>query len=83
MGVDELARSIARIERDRSSIDPPEESVRSILVALHHVHVPELSAAGLLAYDDATRTVTRTRIPDRFESIVERAVETGREVEAE
>lgn len=80
MGVDELARSIARIEDDGRSGGSRGESLRSVVCELHHVHLPKLSAAGLLAYDGATRTVARTSLPARFESIVERAVETQREV---
>lgn len=68
--VDELARSIARIEHERGPGEPPASSVASVAATLHHVHLPALADADLLAYDDGARTATRTDGGRRFESVV-------------
>lgn len=72
--VDELARAIARTEHDVVAGELPAATVRSVALALYHVHVPTLSAAGLLAYDDAARTVAPTDRGRRFEPVVSTAL---------
>lgn len=68
--VDELARSIARTEHERRPEEPPAASVASVATTLHHVHLPRLADAGLLAYDDVVEAVARTDGGRRSESVV-------------
>lgn len=75
--VDALARSIARGEPEADPAEPSLDSVRAARVSLHHVHLPALAAADLLAYDDAAGTVRRRTLPDPYERLVARAIEIG------
>lgn len=81
--VDELARSIAALERGEGSTESPSESVRSVAVSLHHVHLPKLSAARIVEYDADAGTVSRIPLPGAFESILATVVGNGRGVKPE
>ena len=81
--VTELARSIAERERDREHAEPQAESVRSIAVALHHVHLPKLAAAGLIEYDCEEGVVASNPLPGRLDAILETATRATPEVKAE
>jgi len=50
-----LAEAVARRE---ASGTPTGDHVESVLVSLHHAHLPKLRAAGLVETDQATETVT-------------------------
>lgn len=52
---DELAREVAAREADG---EPSTEAVADLRVALHHLHLPKLEAAGLIEYDADDGTAT-------------------------
>lgn len=81
--VESLAAVVAAIEGERSGTDGSRESTREVRTSLHHVHVPKLSAAGLLDVDEDARTVTRTDLPARIERLVSAAVGPAHGVVAE
>lgn len=51
------AHTLARRVSERERGDVSEEAVERAHVSLHHVHLPRLSAVGLLDYDPDRRTV--------------------------
>ena len=52
MTVDELADAIAEGDPGRPRVDGPDGSRSEIRIALHHLDLPSLDEAGLVAYDD-------------------------------
>lgn len=53
-----LAERLVECEQPR--LDSAPETARTLAVSLHHVDLPKLASAGLLAYDPEERTVTAT-----------------------
>ena len=49
VGVEELARGVAAREDGIESVD--DETVSSVVLSLHHQHLPVMSEAGVLEYD--------------------------------
>lgn len=66
MTVDELVRRVASVEtgEDAATLDDDLESLR---IRLFHVHLPELSAAGVVEYDSHERTIAAT---DRLDPLL-------------
>lgn len=52
MTVDELADAVAEGDRDGPRGDGSGGTRSEIRIALHHVHLPSLDQAGLIAYDE-------------------------------
>jgi hypothetical protein len=66
------------VSRGRTWAGSPE--VRDIVVSLHHVHLPKLDDAGLIAYDPRSRTVSnvdREAIAAVFEAADRETVDRG------
>lgn len=77
VGRDRLVDLIAERERP----DPgPEPHRRRIDVALHHVHLPQLADAGLIAYDPVAETV-RYSGSDVVETLLEAMADADRVAE--
>ena len=52
LDVETLARAVAaREEAATSAADVPDDVVRRIQIALHHVHLPKLAETGVVEYD--------------------------------
>lgn len=64
MALTELARRVAAGEADAAPLTVSESTVRTVSVALHHVHLPTLARASLVDYDPADGTVARTNRVD-------------------
>lgn len=60
LGLTELAEEIACWELDTPCADVSEDTLEAIVVSLHHVHLPKLTDAGLVAYDREHSTVDTT-----------------------
>lgn len=58
----ELAVAVTAVERDTVA-DTVGSTVGHTRTTLHHVHLPKLTAAGLIDYDPETRTVTYSGEP--------------------
>ena len=78
-----LAAVVSANEGTRSGTDGSRESTREVRTSLHHVHVPKLSAAGLLEVDEDARTVERTALPPGVDRLISAAVGPARGVVAE
>ncbi|SFS00813.1 hypothetical protein SAMN05216559_2409 [Halomicrobium zhouii] len=57
VGVADLARDVVARERDADGRAIPDEAVERCYVRLHHVHLPKLTDAGFLHYDQDQTTV--------------------------
>ena len=65
--VDELTNRIARVEAERTGLQPGHDQIE---MEFHHVHLPKLTDAGLVEYD-ARSTAVRYRSHDRLEELLE------------
>jgi DNA-binding transcriptional ArsR family regulator len=54
LDTEELARRIVARETDSAPTDVPDDAIEETLVALHHVHIPTIQQAGLVAAADET-----------------------------
>lgn len=69
---DELVTQIASAGPETT--DPVDDATQTeIEVTLHHHHLPELSAAGLIAYDSDDRTVER--VSDAFNDEIQPVID--------
>ncbi|WP_254862445.1 DUF7344 domain-containing protein [Halovivax gelatinilyticus] len=59
MTVDELTRLVASVETASSPGELSAHAVDRVGISLEHSHLPALSAAGVLVYDEAAKTVDR------------------------
>lgn len=57
LALPDLADEIARHEHDGALSQIPEENVLRIYLTLYHKHIPKLSRAGVVAYDQASDRV--------------------------
>ncbi|WP_135854769.1 DUF7344 domain-containing protein [Halorussus salinus] len=55
--IETLASELATWEAGDTATSVTDETVRSIQIALHHVHVPKLEDAGVVAVNSESRTV--------------------------
>jgi len=54
----ERRRSVlAVLDCETASSTPDQEAARSVRVSLHHVHLPKMTALGVVDYDPATRRI--------------------------
>lgn len=60
VGVEELVRRVGSLERGGSPDDLEAETIETLRLRLFHVHLPELSAAGVIEYDSDTGTIAAT-----------------------
>jgi hypothetical protein len=60
MTTNELATEVAIRESDYPNVDLEDDHVDRVLVTLHHVHLPKLRDAGLVAYSADDDVVRRT-----------------------
>lgn len=61
-----LTRTIVQEERHADVDDVPDEVVARIRSSLHHNHLPQIEAAGLIEYDAETNRLERT---EEFEEL--------------
>lgn len=57
--VDVATLATAVAEETAGEVEPAPEAVERIAISLHHNHLPRLSDAGVLDYDEASNRVTR------------------------
>ncbi|MFC7131753.1 MULTISPECIES: DUF7344 domain-containing protein [Salinibaculum] len=55
-------------------MDPGEDDIETILTELHHVHLPKLSRADLVTFDESANTVRYTG-DERVDELLDRARE--------
>lgn len=60
LGVEELVRRVGSLERACPPDQLDDETIETLRLRLFHVHLPELSAAGVIEYDSDTGTITAT-----------------------
>lgn len=60
IGVDELVRRVGSLERACPPDQLDDETIETLRLRLFHVHLPELSAAGVIEYDSDTGTIRPT-----------------------
>ena len=53
VGLEELAARVAKREGE----SPTDDAVERVAIALHHVHLPHLSEAGVLSYDSEAHLI--------------------------
>lgn len=73
--LEELATVIAGwfgARADQTAVVTPERR-RTVAVALHHIHLPELADCGLVTYDRETGDVELESLPERVEATLERS----------
>ncbi|WP_276301816.1 DUF7344 domain-containing protein [Halorussus lipolyticus] len=63
---------------DANTVITPEERER-LLVALHHAHLPDLDAAGLVRYDSVTGDVSLNSLPEVVETALNLSLAQQRE----
>ncbi|MFC7156824.1 hypothetical protein ACFQPA_15410 [Halomarina halobia] len=70
----EVGRLAERLTEGRDGATP-----EAVAIALHHVHLPKLDAAGVVSYDAAARTVEREPAADQLRPylLLARADERG------
>lgn len=61
VALDELATALAAAETDADRGSVADDERHTMLVSLHHAHLPKLREASLVEYDDASETVALTR----------------------
>jgi len=71
----ELAPAFAAATHGKSPADVTEEECRNATIALHHRHLPAMTAAGLVEYDTDDNTVTLAENPALRDPCVLEAVE--------
>ncbi len=57
-----VARHVAATETDRSFDAVGDEVVRTVLIALHHHHLPRLADLGIIDYSERTGTIEALHI---------------------
>lgn len=57
----DLAVRVAAREEGKPAGDVTDDERKSVRVSLYHAHVPKLADAGVVEYDDATRTISPGR----------------------
>jgi len=65
------------VEWETAGLTPPRGHEDRVATALHHVHLPRLASAGVLAYDDGDETV-RYLGSAELERLLDAARETDR-----
>jgi len=65
LGLSDLADDVACWELDCET-PVPNDTKQGIYVSLHHIHLPKLSDAGLIRYDQDTSTVETTEAGENF-----------------
>lgn len=63
ISVEELGHSIAARERGISGTSPSNTAIDRVRISLVHSHLPALSAAGLIAYDEKDGIVSTVELP--------------------
>lgn len=56
----DLATEIAAREEDQPAHTVDQDRAKRVLISLYHSHMPKLSDAGVLAYDETRRTAELT-----------------------
>jgi len=74
--IEELAFLLVAAEQDKSLLAVTEEELEAVRASLRHVQLPVLQAAGLVAWDDASETVTMTDHPTLADPKVTTIIET-------
>jgi hypothetical protein len=69
--IGELARHCAAVETGESPEDVPTERYERIRTQLHHTHLPKLTDALVVEYDERTNTVSYSAPPDAVEMVLD------------
>ncbi|WP_123623273.1 hypothetical protein [Halorubrum sp. CSM-61] len=70
-----LAPAFAACTHEKSSEEVTEEDCQNAAIALHHRHLPTMTAAGLVEYDTDDNTVTLVETPSLRDPYILEAVE--------
>jgi hypothetical protein len=77
LSMSEATERVPRRERELGPDGDSEPTPREVRLTLRHVHLGKLRAAGLVAFDEATDTLSLTVDPDRLVELVDAAVDLG------